>query len=156
MLLLFNFRFHRFSTVVEGVSKLAKLFWKFSSLQFNGGSVNASLAAGTEKWAREAEWWVSPVSPPHEALNRYRSRAVAVERTTRTHRDGRWFYFDLLAKARPPLSSSPDLPLFICSLLRGSIDGTRDFKVWTPLFVVTISRVTFSVCVMGFSGKSGS
>lgn len=63
MFLSFSFRFPRFSTVVEGASKLAKLFWNFPSVHFNGGSVNAPVAAGTEKWAREAEWWVSPVAP---------------------------------------------------------------------------------------------
>lgn len=63
MFLSFSFRFHPLLTVVEGVSKVAKLFWNFPSVQFNGGSVNASLAAGTEKWAREAEWWVWPVPP---------------------------------------------------------------------------------------------
>lgn len=87
--------------------------------------MNASEAAGTEKWAREAEWWVSTV-PPRGALNRYRSRAVAVERTTRTHRDGRCLGSDLFVKTRPPPSSPPGLPLFLCSPLRGLIDGTRD------------------------------
>lgn len=125
------------------------LTWQFSfeifhSLQFNGGSVNAAVAAAR---ARETGSWSRIVSNdvflPGRFLKAPNSRASVVEYTTGCHWGGFCFYFFRMRKRFHLLPFFSWFTVIYLLITLTSFDVAVEFYGLTHSFLVTLCRVTF-------------